>query len=44
MVWRGVEPQLSTNKSVLFVKGMELNNGFVIVFLSAVGRNAAFVS
>lgn len=46
MVWRGAEPQLSTNKSVLFVKGMELNNGFVIGFLSfsAVGRNAAFVS
>lgn len=46
MVWRGAEPQLSTNKSVLFVKGTELNNGFVIGFLSfsAVGRNAAFVS
>lgn len=46
MVWRGAEPQLSTNKSVLFVKGTELNNGFVIAFLSfsAVGRNAAFVS
>lgn len=46
MAWRGAEPQLSTNKSVLFVKGTELNNGFVIGFLSlsAVGRNAAFVS
>lgn len=44
MVWRGAELQLSTNKSGLFVKGMELNNSFVIVFLSAVGRNAAFVS
>jgi len=46
MAWRGAEPQLSTNKSLLFVNGTELNNGFVTGFLalSALGRNAAFVS